>query len=105
MRVSILVICFLTVLAGCKTTEEKAAEAAADEIRQCSELGLKPKSEAFATCRLAVRQLKEQEEANRVSKYMAWQGMNANVQNSMQRKRTTSTNCQKVGTSIQCSHY
>jgi hypothetical protein len=75
MRYLILFI----MLTGCISAEQRLAERDALEEKECLELGFKPNTEGFATCRLNIRSIKAQEEGAMASKYGAIQMMQQNM--------------------------
>lgn len=72
-------ILIITFLASCVSPEDKKKALDAQEKAQCLDLGFRENTEAFANCRLQIRELATQEAAGRVAKYNAIMGnMNAN---------------------------
>lgn len=71
MRVIVLGAATLP-LAACSTPEERAARQQQIDMadhQECVELGLKPKTEAYADCRLRVREMRQRERAIQQDRY------------------------------------
>jgi hypothetical protein len=56
MKAYIALTALLTLLAGCATHEQKAAEQAANDDTQCQSYGAKPATDPYIQCRVSLSQ-------------------------------------------------